>query len=64
MQQVLCYFWRSIRMLLIYYKVELILKWTKYCVLSTAGGDNANANLNNITFTIKDTKLFFSIVVL
>ena len=64
MQQVLCYFWRSIKMLLIYYKVELILKWTKYCVLSTAGGDNANANLNNITFTIKDTKLFFSIVVL
>ena len=51
-------------MLLIYYKVELILKWTKYCVLSTAGGDNANANLNNITFTIKDTKLFFSINVL
>ena len=64
MQQVLCYFWRSIKMLLIYYKVELILKWTKYCVLSTAGGDNANANLNNITFTIKDTKLFFSINVL
>ena len=61
MQQVLCYFWRSIKMLLIYYKVELIPKWTKYCVLSTAGGDNANANLNNITFTIKDTKLFFSI---
>ena len=49
---------------LIYYKVELIIKWTKYCVLSTAGADNANANLNNITFTNKDTKLFFSIVVL
>ena len=64
MQQVLCYFWRSIKMPLIYYKVELILKWTKYCVLSTAGADNANANLNNITFTNKDTKLFFSIVVL
>ena len=35
-------------------KVELKLKWTKYCVLSAAGADNANANPNNIIFSIKD----------
>ena len=46
---------------LIHCKVELKLKCTKYCVLSAAGNDNANANLNNIVFTIKDTKLFVSV---
>ena len=34
-------------------KVELKLKWTKYCVLSAAGADNDNANPKNIIFTIK-----------
>ena len=41
-------------------KVELKLKWTKYCVLSVAGADNVNVNGNvnenvngNIIFTIK-----------
>ena len=39
-------------------KVELKLKWTKYCVLSAAGADvNGNDN-DNIIFTIKDTKLY------
>ena len=37
-------------------KIELRLKWTKYCVLSSAGNDNENDN-DNIIFTIKDTKL-------
>ena len=46
---------------LIHCKVELKLKCTKYCVLSAAGNDNTNANLNNIVFTIKDTKLFVSV---
>ena len=46
---------------LIHCKVKLKLKCTKYCVLSAAGNDNANANLNNIVFTIKDTKLFVSV---
>ena len=46
---------------LIHCKVELKLKCTKYCVLSAAGNDNANANLNNIVFTIEDTKLFVSV---
>ena len=43
-------------------KVELKLKWTKYCALSAAGADNTNANPSNIIFTIKDTRLFFSVV--
>ena len=45
-------------------KVELKLKWTKYCVLSAAGADNTNANPNNIIFTIKDTKLYVPVVTL
>ena len=47
-------------------KVELKLKWTKYCVLSAAGNDNDNDNNNakSIIFTIKDTKLYFSVVTL
>ena len=38
-------------------KVELKLRWSKHCVLSLAGTDNANGNDDNIIFTIKDTKL-------
>ena len=50
--------WRSLEMPLINCKVELKLKWTKYCVLSAAGADvNGNDN-DNIIFTIKDTKLY------
>ena len=45
-------------------KVELKLKLTKCCVLSTAGADNTNANPNNIIFTIKDTKLYVAVVTL
>ena len=52
-------------MTLINCKVELKLKWSKYCVLSGAGADNANnINSNNITFTIKDTKLCVPVVTL
>ena len=32
-------FWRSLEMSLIYCKIELKLKWTKYCVLSAAGAE-------------------------
>ena len=35
-------FWRSLKMPLIHYKVELKLKSAKYCVLSAAGNDNIN----------------------
>ena len=48
---------------LISYKVELKLKWTKYCVLSVAGNENGNDG-NNIIFTIKDTKLYVPLVTL
>ena len=45
-------------------KIELKLKWTKYCVLSANGNDNVNDNdnANNIIFAIKDTKLYVPIV--
>ena len=36
------HFWRSLKMPLIICKVELKLKWTKYCVLSASGNDNDN----------------------
>ena len=38
-------------------KVELKLRWSKHCVLSLAGTDNANVNNDDNIFTIKDTKL-------
>ena len=47
--------------------VELKIRWTKYCVVSVAGTDNANGNDdddNNIVFTIKDTKLYVPLVTL
>ena len=45
-------------------KIELKLKWRKYCVLSAAGNDNTNANPNNIILTIKNTKLYVPTVTL
>ena len=35
---------------LIYCKVELKLKWTKYGVLSAAGADNTDIDSNNFNF--------------
>ena len=54
-------FWRLFEM--INCIVELKLKRTKYCVLSEAGADNVNANPNKIIFTIKDTKLWITVVI-
>ena len=46
-------------------KIELKLKWTKYCVLSAAGNDNVNDNnVNDNVFTIKKTKLYVAVVTL
>ena len=50
-----------------YCKVELKLKWTKYCVLSATCNKNDTGNGNddnrlNITFTIKDTKFYVPVV--
>ena len=55
-------FWRSLKIPLINCKVELKLKWAKYCVLVTASVDNIDANRNNIIFTIKDTNLYAPVV--
>ena len=57
-------FWKTLEMPLINSKVELKLKWTKYCVLSAVGNDNNDANSNNIIFIIKDTKLYVPVVTL
>ena len=45
-------------------KVELELKWTKYCVLSASGNDNANDNANNIIFYYQRHKLYVPVVTL
>ena len=55
-------FCRSLKIPLINSKVELKLKWAKYCVLVTASVDNIDANCNNIIFTIKDTNLYAPVV--
>ena len=51
-------FWRSLEMSLINCKVELSLKWTENCVLTTA------ANANKAIFEITDAKLYVPIVTL
>ena len=55
-------FWGSLELPLINWKVELKLKCSKCCVLPAAGNDNTSANLDNIIFTIKDTKLYVPVV--
>ena len=57
-------FWRSLGMNLINNKVELKHQWTKRCVLAAAGGNNTNANSDNIIFTIKNTEMFVPVVTL
>ena len=57
-------FWKPLEMPLINCKVKLKLKWSNYCVLSAAGNDNVDGNNDNIVFTIKDTKLYVSVVTL
>ena len=43
-------------------KIELKLKWTKYCVFTA--NENDNGNTDNIIFTIKETKLYVPVVTL
>ena len=57
-------FWRSLEMPLINFKVELKVEWAKYCALPAVGADNANANPDYIIFSIKDPKLYLSLVTL
>ena len=50
-------FWRSLKMPVINWKIELKLKWPKYCTLYVNDNDvNDNDNASNSVFTIKDTK--------
>ena len=56
--------WRSLEIPLINCKVELKLNSRKHYALSANGNDTANANANNIIFTIKDTKLYVLLVTL
>ena len=55
-------FWRSFKMQLIDWIVELKFKWKNHCVLSANGNDNDNTNSNNIIVTTKDIKLYVSVV--
>ena len=57
-------FWRALEAALINCKIELKLKWTRYCVLSVADSDNDNANCTVIISTIKDTKLYVPVITL
>ena len=45
-------------------KVELKLKWTKYCVLSAAGNDNESANADNANriILLSKTQLYVPLV--
>ena len=59
-------FGTSLEMSLINCRIEIKLKWTKYYVLAVLGkeNDNADVDCNNNIFTIKDTKLYLSVVTL
>ena len=35
-----------------------------YCILNAAGADNVDASFDNIIFTIKETKLYVTVVTL
>ena len=48
-------------------RAELKLRWTRYSILSASGNKNninEDANVNNIIFTIKDTKIYVPVVTL
>ena len=52
-------FWRSLEIPLINCQVELKLKWKNHCGLSAVAAD---ASSNKIIFTIKNSKLYVSVV--
>ena len=54
----------SPEMQLINCKIELKLMLTMYCVLASNGSENADANSNNVTFTIKGKTLYVPVVIL
>ena len=46
----------------------MAFRWTKHCILSVLSAANADnddgANYNNIVFTMKETKLYISVITL
>ena len=50
-------FWKSLEMSSINCKVELKFKWSKQCILATAGNNSSVVNADTIIFIIKDRKL-------
>ena len=52
-------FWRSLEIPLISCKVELKIKWTRYCVLSAIGADDVN-NMILIIIIYKRHKIICS----
>ena len=61
-------FWRALNILLINCEVELILTWSKNCVLAdmtvNAGADPAIVAPSDVTFKIKETKFYVPAVTL
>ena len=55
-------FWRSLKMPLNNCRIKSKRKRTRYYVLASSGTENSDAGPNNIIFTIKDTKLYISVV--
>ena len=45
-------------------KVDLKLRWKKYCVLAVTAIDSNNDNPNRIIFTINDTNIYIPVVTL
>ena len=45
-------------------KVDLKIKWTKYCIFSAAGNDNDKDRDDKVVFTTKETKLYVSVLTL
>ena len=45
-------------------KVEVKLKWTKYCALASIGNNNHGANSNHTIFVINDAKLYVPVITL
>ena len=61
-------FWWALNIPLINCKIELTLNWSKTCILVdmtvNAGANPAIAAPSGLTFKIKDTKLYASVVTL
>ena len=61
-------FWRALNIPLINFKIEMTLNWSKTCILVdmtvNAGANPAIVAQSGLTFKIKDTKLYVSVVTL